>query len=312
MNAKKFAIGLDSRFIAGLFALLVLVYLGFSLLVAPSAAALKTYHLSVAGARAITISFVVPLVLIWTAGLFGSLKLRQYSRVVKGSPESRGLAVLSYGLLILVVTQPFASDLTSLVAQIVKHSPQTLPTLTIINNYIQILLMAAALTVIARGAAHLGALARRRSNESLERQLWALGLIAVSIFYGYFLVSHRLQGPGPSRQYFMPDWLALLTIAIPYLFFWYKGLYASFCIFKYQRNVRGLIYRHSLLYIAGGIVAVIISSIFVRFLATIADRLTRLSITPVLIIIYVFLGITGLGYILIAWGARKMRRIEEV
>src|SRR5581483_126611 len=254
MNARKAVAGLGGRYYAGLFGLLVLIYLGFSLLVAPSKAALKTYHLSVGGARAITISFVVPLVLVWTAGLFGSLKMRQYAKLVKGSPEAHGLNILSLGLLLLVLTQPMASDLSSLVGQITKHSADALPTLTIINNYIQIILMAAAMASIASGASNLSALAKRRNNETLERLLWALGLIVFSILYGYFLVAHRLQGPAGYNPYFMPNWLVLLTIAVPYLFFWYLGLYASLCIFKYQLNVKGLIYKRSLVYIAGGIV----------------------------------------------------------
>jgi hypothetical protein len=64
--------------------------------------------------------------------------------------------------------------------------------------------------------------------------------------------------------------------------------------------------------LALGISAVVVSSVAVRFLATASTQVSRLSLTPVLFIIYGFLVLLGAGFALIAYGATRMRRIEEV
>jgi hypothetical protein len=90
------------------------------------------------------------------------------------------------------------------------------------------------------------------------------------------------------------------------------GFLAAYRLYTYQRRVKGAIYRSSLIYVAVGIAAVVMSSIAVRFLATISNQLNRLKLTPVLFIIYGLLVLIAIGFLSIAWGAKKLRRIEEV
>jgi hypothetical protein len=295
----------------GLFAVLMLLYLGLSLLVPADKATLAHYHLSVAGARAITASVVVPIAIIWTIGAFGSLQIKDYSQLIKKSKEGEPLNIISDGLMVLVIAQVLISDLGNIVALLLRHHLNWAPTLTIVNNYLAVLLTGAGLSVIAVGAWRLMSLLRHRPSALFQHGMTFL-LIVLSAIYSYSIIREPLHTPLGHRLYYIPDWLILLSIAIPYLVFWYFGLLASYCIYNYQKNVQGRLYKGSLGYIAAGIAMVVVSSIAVRFLATVSTKLSRLRITPILLIIYGFLALIAIGFLLIAWGARKLRRIEEV
>ncbi len=110
----------------------------------------------------------------------------------------------------------------------------------------------------------------------------------------------------------MPNLLIILTLAIPYLYYWYRGLVATYNLYHYQKHVKGQVYKGSLSLVAYGIATIIATSILIRLLVTISARITTLSLTPLLLIIYGFLVIAALGYVLIALGAKRLRRIEEV
>jgi len=57
---------------------------------------------------------------------------------------------------------------------------------------------------------------------------------------------------------------------------------------------------------------VILTSITLQYVTTLTDRLTHLRISAVLIILYLLLIMLALGYVMIALGAKKLRKIEEV
>ena len=302
---------MKNRLYIGAFAVLTAVYVALSFLVSPDPKSLKLYHLSTGGARALTASFVIPISIIWLAGLYGSLKIRSYSQLVKKTKEGPAFSLLALGIVALVITQPIAAVLTSLLGLTVRHHPTWAPTLTIINNYLGVIFMAISLVIIAMGAEKLSEPIKAKRG-SWYRQLWMLSFIALSSIYSYLIVSQPIHASAARRGYFMPNWLILLTIAIPYLFFWYRGLYAAFTLYYYQKNIKGAIYKGSLSYLAAGITAVVVSSIAVKFISTVSTKISRLSLTPILFIIYGFLVILGAGFLLTAYGAKRLRRIEEV
>jgi hypothetical protein len=288
-----------------------LAYLGMSLLPSIPKASLDKYHLSVTGARVITYSFVLLISAVYAIGFYGSYKMKTYSNLVRKSKEGWALNCLSLGLLVLVFAQILVADSGVLVGLIVRHRPSWLEVLTILNNYFTVLATLISMAVIAYGAVKLRELVTQRSRGFGEHTL-ALLFIVLSAFYSYLIIIEPIHTPLTRRLYFMPNILIILTIAIPYLIAWYMGFLAAYRLYTYQRRVKGAIYRSSLIYVAVGIAAVVMSSIAVRFLATISNQLNRLKLTPVLFIIYGLLVLIAIGFLSIAWGAKKLRRIEEV
>jgi hypothetical protein len=171
--------------------------------------------------------------------------------------------------------------------------------------------MAVALSLIAGGAEKLAALANRKHLQ-LPENFWVLGFIIISSLYGYFLISQPSEKSLAVRPYYLPHWAVLVTLAMPYLYFWYRGFKGAYMLFEYQKNVRGWLYKKALRYLAAGVSVVVLSSVLTRMLTTIPSQLNHLNLTPVLVIIFGLLAVIAIGYGLIALGANRLRKIEEV
>lgn len=231
--------------------------------------------------------------------------------MVKKSSDGRALNIISNGLLVLALAQPVSSLIASIDAVVTKHHPELLPKLTIFNNYVSLILMGVSMVLIAIGAEQIYRLAKTKAGW-LTQRVWVIGFIILSSLYSYFIVTQPIHTPMARRVYFLPNWLLVCSIAIPYIIFWYLGLNAAYQIMNFQRNIRGWFYKSAIGYLAAGIAAVIVSSIVTRVLTTVSAKLSHLSLTPLLFIVYGLLIIDAVGFVLIAIGAHRLRKIEEV
>ncbi len=294
-----------------IFAVLILLYTGLSLLPAPDAHTLSQYHLSSLHARILIATIVLPVIAIWLAAMYGFIKLKDYALLIKESRDGRAFNTISTGLLFLAIGSPLASVISAYFKLLVNTHPGWLANTTIINNYVSLLTMVIGLFFIAVGAEQLASLVKKKPSDQEQRNLVLL-FILLSSFYSYFIITQPIHNSLNQRIYYMPNVLVILTLAIPYLYFWYRGLVASYSLYHYQKHVKGQVYKGSLSLVAYGIATVIVTSILVRLLVTISARISNLSLTPLLLIIYGFLIIAAAGYVLIALGAKRLRRIEEV
>jgi hypothetical protein len=170
--------------------------------------------------------------------------------------------------------------------------------------------MALAFSFIFAGGHKLGELLPSRVKQ-LPHSIWLAVFILASGLYTYFVVIQPINHPLDRRVYYLPGWLLVLTIAVPYIFFWYMGIRGAYNIFLYRRNIKGKIYRSSLNFLAAGISVVILASVITRIITSLSSRISSLKITALLVIIYSLLSVIAIGYILIAIGAKKLRNIEE-
>jgi len=286
-------------------------YLGLTLIPAPDKAVLTQHHITASDYRWLVYPAVILLAVSWIFGLVGSFRMKAYSNIIRKSSDGSAFNYISAGFLLYTFVQPLSSLTANVFGHIEKHVTGAVPTLTIINNYIAIVGMGVAFVLISVGAERLSRLAKA-GNESLMEHLWVGAFIIFSSIYSYFIVIQPLHTPLARRVYFLPPWLLISTIAIPYLYIWYRGLNAAFRIFWYRRNIQGRLYRSALSYLAGGTTVVIASSIATRTITTISAGLNRLSLTPLLFIVYGLILLIAIGFVLIAIGANKLRRIEEV
>jgi hypothetical protein len=301
---------LFSVFYVLVFGALAATYVVLTLTHTPNSAILHQYHLTETGYHWLLASILVIFGIMWSASLFGSLVFKSYSSLIRTSSDGKALQAISGGLLILSIALPINSCISSINAVVIGHHPELLPKLTIINNYVSVFLMGAAMIFIAIGAEQLYKLARNRPRLIVQR-LWVIGFIIGSSLYSYFIVIQPIHTPLDKRVYFLPDLLLVCSIAIPYLVFWYLGLNAAYQINSYRANIRGFLYKSALRYLAVGITVVIASSITTRLIVTVSSRLSHLSLTPLLFVIYGLLIIDAAGFILIAIGASRLRKIEE-
>lgn len=293
------------------FSALVVTYLGISFLSVPSRLVLKKYNLTITSYRWLILPIVILIVATWLVSFYGSMRFKSYSEVIKKSRDGHALDFISTGLLVLTIALPFSAVLGSIFNIAIGHHPEFMPRLTIIKNVVGVALLGLAFILIAKGANLLQNLIQQQKRV-LSQAFWVPLFIIASTLYSYLIITRPGHVPLAQQVYFLPNWLLLLMIVIPYLYIWYCGLNAAYNVFRYKLNVRGRLYKSALGYLAVGILMVIASSVVTEILVTASSHLSRLNLTPVLWIIYSLLVVDGAGYVLIAIGAKKLHRLEEV
>lgn len=293
------------------FFVLTIAYICEAVLPKPDTVLLHHYHLSESGYRWLIDPLVILLVIIWLISLYGSLRVKSYAQLIKGSKDGRGMDLIANGLLTSTIALPITSNISYALSHIARDHPNLQPTMTIIINYISLGLMVLAMIFIFAGGHMLYRLLPRRAKQ-LPQSLWLAVFILAASLYATFIVVQPIQHPGDSKVYFLPTWLLVLTVAVPYLFGWYLGIRGAYNIYLFRRNTKGSIYRSALSNLSGGIAVVVLASVATRVISSLSSRITNLKITPVLVIIYSLLTVIAIGYVLIAIGAKKLRSIEEV
>jgi drug/metabolite transporter (DMT)-like permease len=76
--------------------------------------------------------------------------------------------------------------------------------------------------------------------------------------------------------------------------------------------VEGALYRDALKLLAYGLGGVFLVTILLRVLQTASDALNRLDLGGILLLLYILVFMLGIGYVLVAKGARQLQKIEEL
>jgi hypothetical protein len=113
-------------------------------------------------------------------------------------------------------------------------------------------------------------------------------------------------------SYHLSYGIVMLTLAIPYTYIWLLGLWAALEIYLYSRHVAGIVYRKSWNQLAFGLGAVIVLDIILQYLGTLSAWLSDLSLSGLLLLLYVLLFLLAASFIVVALGTKKLMRIEEV
>lgn len=292
------------------FFFLVFLYIGLTFFTLPNNTTLHHYHLTPARYHELLIPIVFFIMIIWLTSFYGSIKIKSYASLIRGSADGRAFNIIGNGLIVLTLSSPFMSDLAGIFNLFSRHNDGIHPALTVINNYVGLVLMAASLLLIAAGAEKLSALALHK-RQPWQEKAWVAIFITFSSLYSYFLIAQPPAANFGQRVYYLPHWLVLISIAIPYLYIWYRGFKGAAEIYYYQKNVRGRLYKSALTYLAIGIGLVVASSILTRVISTASTHLGNLTLSPILIIIYGLLIVMAAGFLLIALGAKRLRQIEE-
>jgi hypothetical protein len=286
----------------------LVVYAGFTLLPAPSPLTMARYHLSALELRIIDITIVVILAAIWYVGFYAYAKLHNYERLIQKAKDGKQVAWLSKGMFLMVMWLPVSSVVSSVLNFFARHHTGFAPAAAIINNYLSLAIPLAGVVLIGIGARGLSEIVRQRPTH-LAINVLSILLIYIGLIYWRLVVTTENRG----AVYHMPITLILLTIVAPYIYMWFNGMLAVYEIFNYRRKVAGVVYRSSWQLLALGLAWLMLLSIVVQYLTTtLVTRLNHVSFYGVLVFIYSILLVYSVGFVLIALGARKLQKIEEV
>ena len=290
------------------YVLLALTYLILSLTLPVNSHTLSQLHLSVNQYRALVFVVILPYIIIWGAAFYSYTLMSAYTRLLGDAKEkpafydiSRGITVLAWGLAIPAI-------ISTILKGIVAKHLNLEESVTIINNYITLLVPLIAFTLIGNGTRRLSDLVHARPGKNGMR-LFAVLFIALGVYYTFLTLTARKFHGNP---YHLSREITMLTIIIPYLYAWFMGFMNCYEIMLFAKKVKGLLYKRALNMLGAGIAIVIGSIIFLQFITIAFAYKTANSLSSILVLVYLLLVTEAIGYYLIAAGAKKLKRIEEI
>jgi hypothetical protein len=290
------------------YAAFALIHIGLTLLPAPARETLVKYHLSSGDLKALQFTLLIPSLVMWFAVFYGYQRLHAYSQIIKGNKDGKQVAKLAHGLLALAVGIPLNSILSDVLTLFARHHPDFIATATVISNYTSVLYPLIAFIFISMGARGLIGIARVRVPLLATNITTLVAIILGVVFCDLIARAHH----DLITTYHLSYSLVMLTLAIPYLYIWFLGLFAVVEIYLYSRHVAGIVYRHSWNELALGLGAIIVLDITLQYLGTLSSWLSGLSLSGLLLLLYVLLFLLAAAFIVVALGTKKLIRIEEV
>jgi hypothetical protein len=291
-----------------LFIVASLIYI-IATLVAPLTP--NRFNLTTAGSHMLQIAIALPIVLIWAVAVYGAERFNSYSKSIRRHPDGRALDMIARGLTILVASYIGTSLFGRLRPWAFRDG--WLPTYTIVANYLAVVFALVAFGYMYRGSVQLRRLIKAK-DKGAKTAVVAVTLTAISVLYLIVLLNYDYRGSTPDAtkysSFYLPDWLILLTLALPYLIGWGLGIAAALNIGSYQRHVKGVIYQSALYRVIVGTLTVVVFSIVLQILIVFSTYFAKAGLADILLIVYLIILMYAAGFLIIASGTRKMTAIE--
>ena len=275
--------------------------------------AMRAYDLTAVQYHLILLLVAIPFIGIWFAAFYSFSRLQAYARAIKNSNEGHDFRQLATGSGWLAYALPLIAIVSIILNSIANQYPNFHPTAIIASNYLGLFLALIAFTILSNCVRRLSIRAQVKLSLGAARSLIAVFAV-IGISYGYFSFHYLsdLALLSSNNIYFLPVWLVVSTIIVPYLYAWYIGLLAAYEIMLYAKQVKGVIYRQALQYLASGLTIVIVSSIALQFIFCVITSTGSAELNCMLLGVFIVELLSALGFGLIAIGARRLQRIEEV
>lgn len=251
--------------------------------------------------------------LVWVGAFLAYARLQQYTRILKKTPEGGDFQYISNGIKYLAYGLPLVAVLTICLNSIGNNISELKAASIIIINYLSLAIPLIAYSSIRKGT-H-GLVERSRLRFSLtDMRAIVMVLVVIGVAYCYFTFKKlNLESIGSAdNPYYLPAWLMIITVIVPYLYAWFSGLLAAYELVIFGRQVQGVLYRQAVRWLASGMVAVVAGGIGLQYLRTVIPRTGHLSINTALLFAFTAYVILIIGFVLIIVGASRLRKIEEV
>jgi hypothetical protein len=295
------------------YVLLAFVYLLLVLLLPANQVIMKHYHISAVQYHILYFTVALPLVAIWFTAFYGAGKLSQYSNMIKKSAEGDGFTNLARGTTWLAWSLPIPALVTLCASAVANNHPGFQGASVIITEYATLVMALMAFTLLSRGARSLTTITHTRLNLEQSRLVIVLFLL-LGVGYCYFtfksLDLHSLTST--NNPYYLPVWLLITTVTVPYLYAWFSGLLAAYELLLYSRKVSGVLYRQSMSFLAFGCVGIIAASVCTQYLLSVVSQSGHLSLNATLLFINIMYVLMAASYIMIGIGAHRLKKIEEI
>lgn len=293
--------------------LLIPLYVGLIFILPANKTVLSNYSLESFQYHILYLAVAFPYMLVWLAAFFAFARLQQYTNVLKETPEgvdfqyiTKGIKYLAYGLPLVAIMSICLNSIGNNISELKAASIITV-------NYLSLVVPLIAYSSMRKGT-H-GLIERTKLRFSLnDMRTIVIALVFIGVGYCYFTFRKlNLESIGSAdNPYYLPAWLMITTVIIPYLYAWFSGLLAAYELVIFGRQVQGVLYRQAVRWVASGMVAVVAGGIGLQYLRTVIPRTGHLSINTAVLFAFTAYTILIVGFILLIIGVSKLKKIEEV
>ena len=304
------AVGESMRIKSRLFywyAVFVIVSALTLLLPAPDHAALLKYHLHPLTLRLLDVTLLIPMYIMWFALFYGYAHLNRYGRLIGKNRDGRQVMKLADGLLALAIGMPIVSIISNIFMLITHAHPGFAPASAVISNYLNIVYPLIAFIFISKAARGLAGHSRTSPDFKSTNMVVAAVIVLGVIFCDLIARSHYSL----NHTYHLSFTWAMFTIAIPYMYIWFLGLFAIAELYAYSKDLAGVLYRKGWNRLAFGFGAIVMLNILLQYLGTLATWLNGLSLAGFLLLLYVLLLLLASAFIVVALGTKDLMKIEQ-
>lgn len=295
------------------YTLLAVLYVILIFILPPNEVAKHDYNLSTFEYRIVSFAIAIPSLLVWLAAFVGYAKLKEYAAAIRRTPEGIYYDQLAVGCSWLAWSLPIGALVPLLLNSIADVHDVFHPAAIIISNYAGLILPLIGFSMIAGASRGLMTNVKARFSLASARFI-IVTFLALGVLYCFLAFSHfDLNSLGSTNNpYFLPAWLMVITVIVPYLYAWFMGTLAVYEITLYSKKAPGVLYRQALTLLVSGLSAVILSSVALQYINGIQPQVGHLVINYKLLFVLLFRIIGGVGFVLLGIGAGRLRKIEEV
>jgi hypothetical protein len=300
--------------LSALYVLFIAIYLGQTLWTAADKTTMSRYRIDATQLKLLSLTVVIPYVVIWLVAFVGYLRLRSYTKLIQASKDGAAFDLIAQGVFWLTLWLPLSTIVDGLFSHYYTSHASSTGNLVRIDNYFNLAILLFAMAWINRGSLKLLGLIKKPTFS--QSQTLVLCYIAFSALY-VLLTLHDPARQSPTKSvtvasYYESDWLLVPTLVIPRLIMWFLGLQAVRNIYLYQEKVKGSLYKAALSNLAQGLAGVVIVTIVLRCVQSLSSPLSKAGLGLLLAIVYVLLIIISIGYVLLAKGAKNLQKLEEL
>lgn len=270
------------------------------------------YQLTTTDYHVIMFLLAVPSILVWYFAFFGYSKLYQFAAAIFKTKNGSHFMTLATGMMVLAWSLPIYEICERVLSSIASAHHGFANASIIIANYIEVSLSVVSFVIISKASRDI--VKTEVSDAENDRSKWLIGFFMVfGILYCYLTLRtfHLRAFHDAGDIYHVASWLMLISIIAPYLYAWFLGLIGAYDLHIYANRVKGVIYRRALNTLVAGLSATIVSFITSQYLFS-AWPSRHLGLNWRTIILVAIRLIGGIGFVFMAAGANKLRRIEEV
>lgn len=256
-------------------------------------------------------TIALPYVVTWFLAMYGLSRLKHYINSTKKKDLLTTLLRYIWLGFLWIVLGTISAAIIGGVRQYFNTNTDVYPIITIILNYFYVFPSLIGYVVFYLGVKKLRNVEELALYKKPSYFFNTLLVLIISVFYIYLVFTNPARefssDPDLRPTYFLPDPVIIATIISPLVITWWFGFYAAFAIgdavayFAREEIFRGI---SRILY---GIWTVIFASILLESLLALGtQRLLHIGLGLLLLIIYIFVILQGVGYLFLALGSNTL------